>query len=59
MTETPEEGRIYTGKVVRTTDFGVFVQILPGMDGMCHISQLDSQRVNTVEDVCRLVMKSP
>jgi len=52
MTETPEEGHIYTGKVVRTTDFGAFVQILPGVDGMVHISQLDSERVNSVEDVC-------
>ncbi len=54
MTETPEAGRIYTGKVVRTTDFGAFVQILPGQDGMVHISQLDSTRVNSVEDVCRV-----
>ncbi|NSW53511.1 MAG: polyribonucleotide nucleotidyltransferase [Anaerolineae bacterium] len=54
MTETPEVGHIYTGKVVRTTDFGAFVQILPGMDGMVHISQLDSTRVNSVEDVCRV-----
>ncbi|MBN2046562.1 MAG: polyribonucleotide nucleotidyltransferase [Anaerolineaceae bacterium] len=53
-TETPEEGHIYTGKVVRTTDFGAFVQILPGTDGMVHISQLDTERVNTVEDVCRV-----
>ena len=54
MTETPEVGRIYTGKVVRTTDFGAFIQILPGIDGMVHISQLDSTRVNSVEDVCRV-----
>ncbi|MCD4754043.1 MAG: polyribonucleotide nucleotidyltransferase [Anaerolineaceae bacterium] len=52
MTESPEAGHIYTGKVVRTTDFGAFIQILPGVDGMVHISQLDSQRVNSVEDVC-------
>ena len=44
-------GRIYTGKVVRTTDFGAFVEILPNVDGMVHISQLDSGRVNRVEDV--------
>jgi len=54
MTDTPEAGHIYTGKVVRTTDFGAFVQILPGIDGLVHISQLDSQRVNSVEDVCRV-----
>jgi polyribonucleotide nucleotidyltransferase len=54
LTETPEIGRIYTGKVVRTTDFGAFVEILPGTDGMVHISQLASERVEKVEDVARL-----
>lgn len=54
LTETPELGRIYTGKVVRTTDFGAFVEILPGVDGMVHISQLDSERVNKVEDVVQV-----
>jgi polyribonucleotide nucleotidyltransferase len=47
-------GNIYTGKVVRIEAFGAFVEILPGMDGLVHISQLASERVNTVEDVCRL-----
>ncbi len=51
LTETAELGRIYTGKVVRITDFGAFVEILPNVDGMVHISQLDSERVNKVEDV--------
>jgi polyribonucleotide nucleotidyltransferase len=51
LTETPVLGRIYTGKVVRTTDFGAFVEILPNIDGMVHISQLDCERVNKVEDV--------
>lgn len=46
-------GRIYTGKVVRTTDFGAFVEILPGTDGLVHISQLSSDRVEKVEDVAR------
>jgi polyribonucleotide nucleotidyltransferase len=53
LTESPEIGRIYTGKVVRTTDFGAFVEILPNTDGMVHISQLDSERINRVEDVVR------
>jgi polyribonucleotide nucleotidyltransferase len=44
-------GRIYTGKVVRTTDFGAFVEILPGTDGLVHISQLSSDHVDKVEDV--------
>lgn len=54
ITETPVIGRIYTGRVVRTTEFGAFVEILPGTDGMVHISQLDSERVNKVEDVVRV-----
>ena len=51
LTETAVLGQIYTGKVVRIADFGAFVEILPGMDGMVHISQLDSERVNKVEDI--------
>jgi polyribonucleotide nucleotidyltransferase len=52
--ETVKLGAIYTGKVVRIESFGAFVQLLPGTDGMVHISQLDTGRVNKVEDVCRL-----
>lgn len=51
VTETAEIGKIYTGKCVRVTDFGAFIEILPGMDGMVHISQLSSERVEKVEDV--------
>jgi polyribonucleotide nucleotidyltransferase len=54
VTEMPQLGRIYTGKVVRIADFGAFVEILPGTDGMVHISQLDSERVEKVEDVVRM-----
>jgi polyribonucleotide nucleotidyltransferase len=46
-----EVGKIYEGKVKRITDFGAFVEILPGKEGLCHISKLDSKRVNAVRDV--------
>jgi polyribonucleotide nucleotidyltransferase len=51
LTEDAEVGKIYTGKVSRTTDFGAFVEILPGVDGLVHISQLADYRVPSVEDV--------
>jgi polyribonucleotide nucleotidyltransferase len=51
MTEEAVVGRIYTGKVVRTTNYGAFVEILPKVDGMVHISQLDTERIEKVEDV--------
>jgi polyribonucleotide nucleotidyltransferase len=54
MTESPQLGHIYTGKVVRITDFGAFIEIIPGVDGMVHISQLDTERVEKVEDVVRM-----
>jgi polyribonucleotide nucleotidyltransferase len=54
LTESAVLGRIYTGKVVRVADFGAFVEILPNIDGMVHISQLDSERVNKVEDAVSL-----
>ena len=54
LIEEAEVGKIYTGKVVRTTDFGAFVEILPGTDGLVHISQLADYRVASVEDVARV-----
>ena len=46
----PEVGAVYEGTVVKTTDFGAFVQIMPGTDGLVHISQLDTKRVKRVTD---------
>jgi polyribonucleotide nucleotidyltransferase len=52
--ESPKEGKIYTGKVVRITDFGAFVEIIPGTDGLVHISQLSDHRVPSVSDVVQV-----
>lgn len=49
-----EVGRIYEGKVVRITDFGAFVNILPGRDGLVHISQIVDERVDNVNDYLRV-----
>jgi polyribonucleotide nucleotidyltransferase len=53
MTKDVEAGEIYTGKVVKTTNFGAFVELVPGRDGLLHISRLapGRQRVERVEDV--------
>jgi polyribonucleotide nucleotidyltransferase len=53
ITQEPEVGKIYEGKVVRITDFGAFVQILPGTDGLVHISQLAPHRVQKVTDILK------
>ena len=50
----PEIGKIYTGEVVKIMDFGAFVNIMPGKDGLVHISQLADHRVEKVEDVVKL-----
>jgi polyribonucleotide nucleotidyltransferase len=54
LTAEAEIGKIYTGKVTRIAEFGAFVEILPGKDGLVHISELEPRRVEKVEDVCRL-----
>ena len=47
----PEIGEVYKGKVKNLASFGAFVEILPGKDGLLHISEIDHKRVNSVEDV--------
>ncbi len=53
LVEEPEVGKTYRGKVVTIKDFGAFVNIMPGTDGMLHISQLSDQRVERVTDVLK------
>ncbi|MHC4122064.1 MAG: polyribonucleotide nucleotidyltransferase [Planctomycetota bacterium] len=55
MTQPPEPGKIYeNSKVVAAKDFGVFVEIIPGVEGMCHISELSDGYVKKVEEVCKV-----
>lgn len=51
ITAEAEVGKVYTGKVTRLMNFGAFVEILPGKEGLVHISQLSTEHVNKVEDV--------
>ena len=53
ITEDPEVGTIYNGTVKRIMDFGAFVEILPGKEGLCHISKLSRSRVSKVTDVLK------
>jgi polyribonucleotide nucleotidyltransferase len=54
LTEEVRVGKVYEGKVTSVKDFGAFIEILPGRDGLCHISELDDKFVGKVEDVCRV-----
>ncbi len=55
MTTPPEVGRIYeNAKIVSVKDFGAFVEITPGVEGLCHISELSDGYVKSVEDVCKV-----
>lgn len=51
---TPEVGKIYMGEVVNIKEFGVFFEILPGTDGMCHVSELDVAYVKNPNDFCKV-----
>lgn len=55
LTQPPQEGRIYPrSRVVSVKDFGVFVEFIPGVEGLCHISELSEGYVKRVEDVCKV-----
>lgn len=54
IVEDPEIGKIYKGTVKRITNFGAFVEILPGKEALIHISEMDFKRVNRVEDVVKV-----
>ncbi len=54
LTREVEPGQIYTGKVVRTTDFGAFIELIPGTDGLVHISQISSEHLQRVEDALQV-----
>jgi polyribonucleotide nucleotidyltransferase len=49
-----EEGAIYTGKIVKLEDFGCFVELWPGCEGLCHVSQLAHERVNKPSDLFKV-----
>lgn len=53
LTAEAEEGKIYEGTVTGIKEFGCFVEILPGKDGLCHISELADRRIGSVEDICK------
>jgi len=53
LTTEPEVGEFYLGVVKRLAEFGAFVEILPGTDGLVHISELDEKRVRAVQDICK------
>ena len=54
LTKDVKIGEVYEGKVTRILDFGAIVQLLPGKDGLCHISELAKERVRKVEDICKV-----
>jgi len=54
MTESVQVGRIYSGRVTSIKEFGAFIEVTPGQDGLCHISELSDEYVRSVTDVCRI-----
>ncbi len=54
LTEEVRIGKVYEGRVTSVKDFGAFIEILPGRDGLCHISELADQYVSKVDEVCKV-----
>jgi polyribonucleotide nucleotidyltransferase len=54
LTEEVRVGKVYEGRVTSIKDFGAFIEILPGRDGLCHISELDDKYVDKVDSVCKV-----
>lgn len=54
ITEEVKVGKVYSGKVIGTKDFGAFIEIIPGQDGLCHISELSDEYVRNVNEVCKI-----
>jgi polyribonucleotide nucleotidyltransferase len=54
LTQEPEVGKVYKGKVKKIMNFGAFVEILPGKEGLLHISEIEHRRINRVEDVLKV-----
>jgi polyribonucleotide nucleotidyltransferase len=59
LTESVKIGKIYDGRVTSVKDFGAFVEIMPGKDGLCHISELADGYVQSVADVCKVGDEMP
>jgi polyribonucleotide nucleotidyltransferase len=59
LLEEPEVGKVYDGVVKRIVDFGAFIEFLPGKEGLCHISKLAPQRVESVSDVLQMNQSVP
>jgi len=54
ISEGVKVGKIYNGKVVGIRDFGAFIEVVPGQDGLCHISELADGYVDNVDEVCKI-----
>ena len=59
MIEEPEVGKVYQGTVRKIMEFGAFIEFLPGKDGLCHISKLSRERVNSVDEVLKVGQEVP